>query len=109
MSPFTGRTPLETASNRFVQRLLATNNYLRLIRKNDNEMLDGERALSAQLEGLAPLTKQRERVDLFTRLLPNNHLVCLVFIRPSSRAAEFEGIMRRVVSSVSINDQELKN
>jgi hypothetical protein len=42
---------------------------------------------------------------LFTRVLPNDHLLCLVFIRPSIRAAEFEGLMQRVLSSLSINDQ----
>jgi len=104
-SPFAGRTHLETSSNIFVQRLLATNKYLRLITKNNNEMLDGEAALTARLEGVSPLTMQRERVDLFTRVLPNDHLLCLVFIRPSIRAAEFEGLMQRVLSSVSINDQ----
>jgi len=104
-SPFTGHTHLETYTNRFVQRLLSTNNYLSLTKTNSNEIVDAEKALSAQLEGVSPLTRQKERVDLFTRLLPNNHLVCLVFITPNSRFAEFDGIMRRVVSSLSINDQ----
>jgi Zn-dependent protease with chaperone function len=108
-SPFTGRSHLATSSNRFVQRLLATNQYLRLVRKNENEILDGEQALSARLEGVSPLTGQRERVDLFTRVLPTDHIACLVFIRPSSRAAEFEELMRRVLSSVSINDPSVRD
>jgi hypothetical protein len=107
--PFPGRTHLDTASNRFVQRLLATNSYLRLVRWNDNDLLDGERAVSARFEGVSPLTRMRERVDLFTRALPNNHLVCLVFVAPSNRFAEIEDLSRRVLSSVSINDRAIRD
>jgi hypothetical protein len=107
--PFTGRTHLETSSNQFVQRMLATNDYLRLVRTDDKEILDGERALSARLEGISPLTREGERVDLFTRALPDNHLVSLVFITPTSRSAGFEELMGRMLSSVSINDQAIRD
>jgi hypothetical protein len=107
--PFPGSTHLENASNRFVQRLLATNNYLRLVRRNDNDMLDGERAVSARLQGVSPLTRMIERVDLYTRVLPNNHLVCLMFIAPSNRFAEIEDLSRRMLSSFSINDPSVKD
>jgi hypothetical protein len=107
--PFSGRSRLETASNRFVQRLLATNRYLELVRWNNDDMFDGEKALSARLEGVSPLTRKRERVDLFTRLLSNNHLVCLVFIAPSHRFGEIEALSKRVLSSISINDRAIRD
>ncbi len=106
--PFQGRTHLETASNQFLQALQASNDYLRLIRTNDRQVLDGEEALSVRLEGVSPLTREGERVDVFMRLLPNDHLLCLVFVVPSRRSGEFEGLQSRILSSVSIGDEALR-
>ena len=52
--PYPGRNELERASNRLIQSLLESNDYLRFIRGSDREeMADGERALSIVLSGHA--------------------------------------------------------
>jgi hypothetical protein len=106
--PFSGRDQLERASNDLIQSLLQANDYLGLLRRSaQEEMVDGERALSIVLSGRSPVTGELESVTVVTRGLPDGKLIYLLFIAPERRYAEVEQIMGSIVSSLSINDLAL--
>ncbi len=106
--PFSGRDQLERASNDLIQSLLQANDYLGLLRRSaQEEMIDGERALSIVLSGRSPVTGELESVTVVTRGLPDGKLIYLLFIAPERWYAELEQIMGSIVSSLSINDLAL--
>ena len=106
--PFRGRDHLERASNNLIQLLLEGNQYLRQVRRSTHEeMIDGDRALSVALRGRSPVTGENERVTVFTRALPNDHLVYMLFIAPDRRYSELKKIIVRMLSSFSVNDAAL--
>ncbi len=106
--PFRGRDPLEQASNNLIQLLLEGNQYLRQVRRSTHEeLIDGDRALSVALRGRSPVTGENERVTIFTRALPNEHLVYMLFIAPERRYSELKDIIVRMLSSFSVNDAAL--
>ena len=106
--PFPDRDELGRASNELIQSLLGSNDYLRFIRGSDQEeLVDGERALSIVLWGRSPVTGELERVKVLTRRLPDDKLLYVLFIAPQRRYGELEQIMNRIISSLSINDPAL--
>ncbi|MEE8589785.1 MAG: M48 family metallopeptidase [Spirochaetia bacterium] len=106
--PYPARDELERDSNQLIQSLLGSNNYLRYLRGSDQEeLVDGERALSIVLTGRSPVTGELERVRVLSRELPNDRLLFVLFIAPERRYGELEQIMNRIVSSLSINDPSL--
>ena len=107
--PFKGNTLIQISTNRFLQSLRRDNSYLSITRTYENDLLDGEKALRASLEGVSPLTGERELVEVFTRLLPNDQIICLIFIAPGQRHRELEELTDRVLSSLSINDHLVQN
>ncbi len=106
--PFRGRDQLERASNDLIQMLLEGNQYLGQVRRSArDELIDGDRALSVTLRGRSPVTGEKERVIVFTRALPNDHLVYMLFIAPDRRYSELKKIITRMLSSFSVNDAAL--
>ena len=106
--PFRGRDYLERSSNSLIQMLLEGNQYLGQVRRSTHEeMIDGDRALSVALRGRSPVTGENERVTVFTRALPNDHLVYMLFIAPDRRYSELKNVIARMLSSFSINDAAL--
>ena len=106
--PFKGRDHLERASNDLIQLLLEGNQYLSEVRRSTHEeLIDGDRALSVALRGRSPVTGENERVTIFTRALPNEHLVYMLFIAPERRYSELKDVIVRMLSSFSVNDAAL--
>jgi Zn-dependent protease with chaperone function len=106
--PFPDRGELERVSNRLLQSLLGSNDYLRFQRGSDQEVtVDGEPALSIVLSGRSPVTDELERVKVLTRRLADGRLIYVLFIVPQRRYGELEQLMDRIVSSLSINDPAL--
>ena len=105
---FRGRDHLERATNNLIQLLLEGNQYLGQVRRSaHDELIDGDQALSVTLRGRSPVTRENERVIVFTRALPNNHLVYMLFIAPDQRYSELKKLIVRMLSSFSLNDAAL--
>ncbi|MFQ5739865.1 MAG: M48 family metallopeptidase [Acidobacteriota bacterium] len=106
--PFRGRDYLSRSSNALVSDLLRGNDYLRVQRRSSREeLLDGAPALSVTLSGRSPVTDRGERVILFTRALPDDRLIYLLFILPEDRHHELDNLLRPILSSFSLNDHAL--
>ncbi len=106
--PFRGRDHLERATNNLIQLLLEGNQYLGQVRRSaHDELIDGDQALSVTLRGRSPVTRENERVTVFTRALPNDHLLYMLFIAPGQRYSELRKLIVRMLSSFSLNDAAL--
>jgi beta-barrel assembly-enhancing protease len=100
------RTSLEDATNDLINQLTQSNPYLRPIdRAGRRQSIDGERALSVVLSGRSPITGQEERVTLFTRELPDGHVIYALFIAPGQDYDELSRTFQRMISSLHVNDE----
>jgi hypothetical protein len=70
-----------------------------------NDRINGAAALSVVLSGLSPVTREEERVTLFTRELPDEHVIYALFIAPAVDYKELRPTFERMVSSLRVNDE----
>jgi len=99
------RTQLVQATNDLLSAILRTNQNLKIIpdsRRSDR--INGAAALSVVLSGRSPVTREEERVTLFTRELPDDHVIYALFVAPRKDYAELRPTFDRMVSSLRVND-----
>ena len=104
--PVTGRQgTLEQATNDLVDQLMQNNQHLRFVRNSTKrQTIDGARALSVVLAGTSPVTRVEERVTVFTRELPDGHVIYALFIAPAQNYSELANTFQTMVSSLRVND-----
>jgi Zn-dependent protease with chaperone function len=104
--PVTGRQgTLEQATNDLVDQLVQNNQHLRFVRNSTKrQTIDGARALSVVLAGTSPVTRVEERVTVFTRELPDGHVIYALFIAPAQNYSELANTFQTMVSSLRVND-----
>lgn len=104
--PMSGSTHLEQATNDLVNQLVQSNRHLSLVRNSTRrQTIDGARALSVVLGGTSPVTREEERVTVFTRELPDGHVLYSLFIAPNRDYAALADTFQRMVSTLRVNDQ----
>ena len=104
--PFSGKTSLDDATNDLVTQLTRSNPYLSLVRGSaKRQTIDGARAISLVLSGRSPVTGEEERVTLFTRELPDGHVLYSLFIAPGRDAGAFSAAYDRMISTLRVNDE----
>ena len=103
--PITGEQgSLEQATNDLVNQLVQDNRHLQVVRNSTKrQTIDGARAISVVLAGTSPVTRVEERVTVFTRALPDNHVVYALFIAPAQNYSELSNTFQTMVSSLRIN------
>jgi predicted Zn-dependent protease len=104
--PVTGRQgTLEQATNDLVDQLVQNNRHLSYVRNSiKRQTIDGANALSVVLAGTSPVTRVEERVTVFTRELPDGHVIYALFIAPAQNYSELSNTFQRMVSSLRVND-----
>ena len=104
------RTQLARATNDLLGEILRTNPNLKLVPDSQrNDRINGAAALSVMLSGRSPATRQEERVTLFTRELPDEHVIYALFIAPAVDYDELRPTFDRMVSSLRVNDVAAHN
>jgi len=109
-TPFEDRTKpprafLEDATDDLVRTIIASNDYLSAVSGSARaQTIDGARAYSVLLTGRSPVTGEDERVTLFTRALPDNHVVYALCITPRSTLTGMDRACTRMIRSLQIND-----
>lgn len=104
--PFSGKTSLDDATNDLVAQLTQSNPYLSLVRGSARrQTIAGARAISLALSGQSPVTGQEERVTVFTRELPDGHVLYSLFIAPGADARTLSGTYDRMIASLRVNDE----
>ena len=100
------RTALAAATNDLVNQILRTNRHLRLLPDSQRtDTISGASAVSLVLYGTSPVTRVEERVTVFTRELPDDHVIYALFIAPGRDYANLRSTFERMISSLQVNDE----
>jgi hypothetical protein len=103
-----GRGSLEDATDDLVRQITRSNPYLRA--QDDSprrEQIDGASALSVVLSGRSPVTGQEERVTVFTRSLPDDHVIYALCIVPGREYDSLARTFSQVMRTLRINDEAM--
>jgi beta-barrel assembly-enhancing protease len=108
-APFEDRTRprrfLEDATDDLVRQLISANSYLSAVTGSARaEVIDGAQGYSVLLNGRSPVTNEDERVTLYTRGLPDSHVVYMVCISPARDAAVMDQTCARMSRTLNVND-----
>jgi hypothetical protein len=104
--PVQGRGTLEQAANDLVNQLVQANPHLRVVSNSTRrQTIDNARGLSVVLAGRSPVTGQDERVTVFTRELPDGHVIYALFIAPARDYSALANTFQGMISTLRINDE----
>jgi Zn-dependent protease with chaperone function len=104
--PVSGNTSLEHATNDLVNQIRESNPHLAVIPNSTRrETIDQGRALSVMLGGRSPVTGADERVTVFTRELPDGHVLYALFVAPAQDYSVLSQTFQTMVSSLRVNDE----
>jgi len=108
--PVSGESRLEEATNDLVRELTRGNAHLRTVsRSTRRQRIDNARALSVVLAGRSPVTGEEERVTVFTRELPDDHVLYALFIAPGRDYDALSKTFQRMISSLRVDDRAAHN
>jgi beta-barrel assembly-enhancing protease len=103
--PVPGRGTLEQATNDLANELTRANPHLRPVRNSmRRQTIDNANALSVVLGGRSPVTGADERVTVFTRELPDGHVLYVLFVAPAQDYSALSRTFQTMVSSLRVND-----
>lgn len=101
-----GRTSLARATNDLVSQIQRTNSKLLMVRDSEHrDTIDGSPALSVVLSGRSAVTRQEERVTVFTRELLDDHILYALFIAPGQDYDALKETFNRMISSLRVSDE----
>jgi Zn-dependent protease with chaperone function len=104
--PIEGRTSLTAATNDLIGQILRTNPNLQMISDSERtDRIDGAPSLSVVLSGTSPVTRQEERVTVFTRKLGDDHVIYALFIAPDKDYGRLNETFNRMISSLEVGDE----
>jgi Zn-dependent protease with chaperone function len=99
------RGSLEDATDDLVRQIRSANPYLTAPAGSAQPLvLDGQRAWAVLLRGPSPLTGQVEHVTVYTRLLPDGHVIYALCVTPESEAHQVQPACTRMIQSLRVND-----
>lgn len=105
-APVSGRGSLERATNDLANELSSANPHLRAVSGSmRRQTIDNAQAVSVVLAGRSPVTGADERVTVFTRELPDGHVVYALFVAPAQDYTALSRTFQSMVSSLRVNDQ----
>jgi len=108
-TPFEDRTAprgtLEDATDDLIGTILESNPYLRSQDlRAQPEVIDGAAGYSVLLTGRSPVTGAEERVTVYTRSLPDGHVIYALGIAPGADHTGFSTAFTRMIRSLAVND-----
>lgn len=105
-APASGRGTLEQATNDLANELTQANPHLRAVPGSmRRQTLDNANALSVVLAGRSPVTGADERVTVFTRELPDGHVLYALFVAPAQDYTALSRTFQTMVASLRVNDR----
>jgi hypothetical protein len=107
--PFTesrseGPLSLAQATDDIVEQVRRANPYLRATGSPQGARVGADRALRVDLAGRSPVTRQDERVSLYTRALDDDHVLYAVFVVPRAEESTFEPAFERILESLRVDE-----
>lgn len=102
------RGVLEDATDDLVRQIIDANSWLKAPARSARlQQGDGMRGYSVRLRGRSPVTGEMERVTVYTRALPDDHVVYLACVAGGRTAASVERACTRMLQSLRINEEPL--
>jgi hypothetical protein len=99
-------TRLTSATNDLIGQILRTNpNLQRIADSERTDRIDGAPSFSVVLSGRSPVTRQEERVTVFTRQLHDDHVIYALFIAPERDYGRLNEVFNRMISSLEVDDE----
>jgi beta-barrel assembly-enhancing protease len=109
-TPFEDRTRpprsfLEDATDDLIRNVIGSNSYLSAVSGSvRSEVIDGAAGYSVVLNGRSPVTGEDERVTLYTRALPDNHVIYMLCITPVRDVTVMDQTCARMIRTLNVND-----
>ena len=109
-APFEDRTrprgTLEDGTDDLVRQIMSSNSYLSTQDASAQpEVIDGAQGFSVLLSGRSPVTGTDERVTVYTRALPDGHVIYAIFVVPETDYATVSRTFGRMLRTLSVNDE----
>jgi Zn-dependent protease with chaperone function len=102
------RGTLEDATDDLVRQIMVANSYLRAEDGSARpETIDGAPGFSVLLSGLSPVTGEDERATLFTRSLPDGHVIYALSIAPARDSDALDRSFVRMMRTLVVNDDAI--
>lgn len=99
------RTSLALATNDLVSQILKNNPAMKLVPDSQrSDTISGAAALSLVLAGPSPVTRQEERITVFTRELADNDVIYALFIAPGVDYNDSSAMFNRIIASLQVNN-----
>jgi hypothetical protein len=95
---------LAEATADLITQVTQSNSHLRATGSRRRETIDGQPALSQVLSGRSPVTGEEERVTVFTRELPDGHVIYSLFIAPGRDYSTLAPLFSRMVRTLQVDD-----
>jgi beta-barrel assembly-enhancing protease len=103
-----GNTSLVHATNDLVGQILRLNPNMEMVRNSERRSrIDGAESISVVLSGRSPVTRQEERVTVFSREIPDEHVIYALFIAPEQDYNRLNETFNRMISSLRVSDQPM--
>jgi hypothetical protein len=103
-----GDTSLVHATNDLVAHILRVNPNLELVRDSERRnRIDGADSISVVLSGRSPVTRQDERVTVFSREIPDDHVVYALFVAPEQDYRQLNETFNRMISSLRVSNEPI--
>jgi Zn-dependent protease with chaperone function len=91
---------LRSATDRFVNGLLQSNEYLRRNGGSTNAYISSMRGYSTALSGRSPITGRNESVTIYTAGLRNGNVFYVITVSPESEDYRYDDAFRSMIESI---------
>ena len=99
-----GDSSLVRATNDLLGTILKTNPTMKMVRDSQrSDRIDGAPSLSIVLSGRSPVTRQEERITLFTREVADDHIIYALFIAAERDYERLNETFNRMISSLEVS------
>jgi Zn-dependent protease with chaperone function len=103
-----GNTSLVDATNDLVGHILKVNPNLDVVRDSERRnRIDGADSISVVLSGRSPVTRQEERVTVFSREIPDDQVIYALFIAPEQDYRQLNETFSRMISSLRVSNESI--
>jgi len=95
---------LNCATNDLLGTILRTNPEMEMVRDSERRnRIDGAPSVSVVLSGRSPVTRQEERVTLFTREVADDQIIYALFIAAERDYQRLNETFNRMISSLQVS------
>jgi beta-barrel assembly-enhancing protease len=103
-----GNTSLIHATNDLLGQILRLNPDMEMVRNSERrDRIDGAESISVVLSGRSPVTRQEERVTVFSREIPDGHVIYALFVAPERDYNRLNETFNRMISSLRVSDRPI--